>query len=282
MRYIVILYKYLNAYRIDVLKSNSIRFTPPNEFNDPFEFKFKINEITNFEDTLNHALNQLNDTVLTETEKYGLQDKKDEIFDATIAHLHEFEDSFNDLFGDFFGSKAAATFYSELVDLSGVLSLSEDEKNILMWSHYADSHKGYCIGFNSQHDFFNAKRSEHDEFNHLREVYYTTDFPDKHINSLESIDVFLTKAIDWRYEKEWRIIKLLSDADKTLDLNNTKVHLFNIPSDAVCEIIIGCNANDDFTKEICNLVNQRTDLSHVKLKKAEISKNQYKIILRDL
>ena len=33
------LYKYLHPDRIDVLKNQSIRFSPPIAFNDPFEFK---------------------------------------------------------------------------------------------------------------------------------------------------------------------------------------------------------------------------------------------------
>jgi len=34
-----------------------------------------------------------------------------------------------------------------------VLSLSALKDNILMWIHYADSHKGFCIGFESNIDF---------------------------------------------------------------------------------------------------------------------------------
>ena len=31
----------------------------------------------------------------------------------------------------------------------GVLCLSACDNSILMWSHYADEHKGFCIGFNN-------------------------------------------------------------------------------------------------------------------------------------
>jgi len=32
----------------------------------------------------------------------------------------------------------------------GIFSLSKSKNNLLMWSHYADSHKGYCIGFDHE------------------------------------------------------------------------------------------------------------------------------------
>lgn len=43
------LYKYLHPDRIDVLKNRAIRFSPPNAFNDPFEFKPVISGIASDE-----------------------------------------------------------------------------------------------------------------------------------------------------------------------------------------------------------------------------------------
>ncbi|MBV9575704.1 MAG: DUF2971 domain-containing protein [Gammaproteobacteria bacterium] len=38
--------------------------------------------------------------------------------------------------------------YNEYVhNQLGILSLSSCNDSILMWSHYADFHKGFCIGF---------------------------------------------------------------------------------------------------------------------------------------
>src|SRR6266568_3737553 len=41
----MILYKYLQPARVDILKHRRIRFTQPGAFNDPFEFRPKIREV---------------------------------------------------------------------------------------------------------------------------------------------------------------------------------------------------------------------------------------------
>jgi hypothetical protein len=44
----------------------------------------------------------------------------------------------------------------------GVLSLSQDNLNVLMWSHYADEHRGLCLGFR-----FSPKITEYHEANKI-------------------------------------------------------------------------------------------------------------------
>ena len=36
----------------------------------------------------------------------------------------------------------------------GILCLTEVPDSLLMWAHYADSHKGFLVGFNTTHTFF--------------------------------------------------------------------------------------------------------------------------------
>jgi hypothetical protein len=40
-------------------------------------------------------------------------------------------------------------YVEDSINRSAVLSLSTTSDNILMWSHYANSHKGVCLGFNN-------------------------------------------------------------------------------------------------------------------------------------
>src|SRR5437667_6790953 len=42
----------------------------------------------------------------------------------------------------------------------GILSLSEVPDSTLMWSHYGAQHHGFLIGFDSDHPFFNRRRSK--------------------------------------------------------------------------------------------------------------------------
>ena len=85
----------------------------------------------------------------------------------------------------------------------GVFCMSEDKKNILMWSHYANENAGFCLEFRTNNVFFSrARRVEYDRvlplLNLLEPMW------DKLITKVTL--GLLTKAQDWTYEKEWRIV----------------------------------------------------------------------------
>ena len=90
----------------------------------------------------------------------------------------------------------------------GVLSLAEHWSCPLMWSHYADQHKGVCI----EYDFADSG------FSSLRPVEYTDERSLKASQLLSISDpmgehnlvkqkLFYTKAPQWAYEREWRDVR---------------------------------------------------------------------------
>jgi len=98
-------------------------------------------------------------------------------------------------------------YYNEVMFSDfGVLSLSESPDNHLMWAHYADSHKGFCLGFE------NHETNIIGQYGHP--VDYVEKMPKPTIQSFamdaggEVIHlVAYTKSRDWAYEKEWRVLK---------------------------------------------------------------------------
>jgi hypothetical protein len=92
----------------------------------------------------------------------------------------------------------------------GVLSLTMDPLNFLMWSHYAEKHCGYCIGFNTKKLYDTVMGA-------LSPVTYTEKIP--FFPLIEDLAtffkrVFCTKGLFWEYEKEYRIIKHLAAKEK--------------------------------------------------------------------
>ena len=101
----------------------------------------------------------------------------------------------------------------KLVDLFFVGCLCTDYKNRLMWSHYADSHKGFCI----EYDYNNLTE---DEIASLPlPIVYAKERPllpwkAALDNTPENISEataqitlgLLTKDDEWKYENEWRIL----------------------------------------------------------------------------
>lgn len=92
-------------------------------------------------------------------------------------------------------------YMQENIDACGLLCLSERNDDILMWSHYADSHKGICLEFEAT--------ANTPLFGEAQPVEYTetyTDFP--LLEPSKQVErALLTKSSQWRYEGEWRIIR---------------------------------------------------------------------------
>jgi hypothetical protein len=89
-----------------------------------------------------------------------------------------------------------------------VCALTEECQNLLMWGHYTDCHRGFCIRF----DF----REESQLSKMLFPVTYQANLPDltKPPRDAEGIARIncLTKSSEWSYEREWRMIGHVPEA----------------------------------------------------------------------
>ena len=94
----------------------------------------------------------------------------------------------------------AAAYDSLVTAQVGVLCLSEVHDDILMWSHYADCHRGICLIFDTNFNFFA----------HAQPVRYQLERPRVNpiAQSTEQMldNAIFTKSRAWAYEKEWRIL----------------------------------------------------------------------------
>lgn len=279
------LFKYLPPDRIDVLKNKSIRFSQPSAFNDPFEFKPVISTVASSEFFQNHIESNF-DTLAEEqlsllpVQMRGLVSKSDlrKMLNSIIAANSE---PINKTLQNS-AAKVSEVFTDKSNELVGVLSLTEKNDNLLMWSHYADSHRGFCLGFDSTTEFFNRKRSETDEFYHLRKVIYSSKRPSKTMMDINSTDMFLLKSDDWEYEQEWRMCSVLRDADTVIGNISPAVHLFGFPCSTITDVIVGANANQDLITAISGLLGSEPEYGHVKIKKAKTSKVDFALEFEDL
>ena len=128
------LYKYLSASRVSVLDSLEVRFSQPRALNDPFEAsplidttayrealikKFEVEAEDLWANTSNEEKTQ---------ENYQLLQKQLETLRADVCEMAS-------------PSNVGIELMDMLNPCLGVLSLSKNFSNLLMWSHYADSHK---------------------------------------------------------------------------------------------------------------------------------------------
>lgn len=126
---------------------------------------------------------------------------------------------------------------------SGVYCFAGDPRNVLMWSHYADRHKGICIQFDRSQDVelsFGTIPVDYEKESVLPTLNWTTD------DAKENLKSARTKAKIWSYEKECRLIKP-EFARSTIDINPR----------AVTGVILGCRIDAEAREIIRSLLDER-------------------------
>ena len=140
---------------------------------------------------------------------------------------------------------------SKLVELFLIGCLCTDYKNRLMWSHYADSHRGFCI----KYDFSELT----DQINNYLPlpIYYTNDRPtipwnvtfentqDNLSEATAQIMLgLLTKDNAWEYENEWRIL-----------IPSTNGTEFKMPK--ISCVYLGVAINEDNRQKILKIAEEK-------------------------
>lgn len=84
--------------------------------------------------------------------------------------------------------------------------------NTLMWSHYADSHKGFCIKYSLSKDMQAFQNSE--EYRLIRSVKYSSEAIDLDSQrEIDGLDALFLKSSDWGYENEVRLLTYITKTD---------------------------------------------------------------------
>lgn len=168
------LYRYRPAESHDIisLKENTIWLSNPSQFNDPYDCKLE------FDIEAMYAEQFPNDgSVLTIRTEYKKKFKK------------------------IMKNTRRTTF---------VGSFAIEIDNILMWSHYAKNHQGFCVEYDGEEVDDFARKNHGVQYQCLlAPIYYTN----KHVSIKRQEDIEthghffdIRKAPAWKYENEWRLV----------------------------------------------------------------------------
>ncbi|MGL1958042.1 MAG: DUF2971 domain-containing protein [Colwellia sp.] len=198
-----------------------------------------------------------------------------ELFDAAISKLQ-------------ISSKAIQSFKSaalEVVSDLRVLSLSRGELNPLLWAHYSDRHKGFCLGFD-EYQLGMSERLRPQEVEYTDELPFLafserllkSNFKDKShrielISTLENFTykVALTKPKEWVVENEFRIVH-----KHPMQGNVRKFGRL-----ALKEVIFGLNMDEPNQDEIIEILSI-DEWKHVKLFKIEKGLGSFNLTKRQI
>ena len=235
-----LIYKYC-SYEVglnDIILKQSLKFSNPSEYNDPFDCHESLIKLDlmnlNFETFIEEQYPNLSRNI-----KRGL------VRDFNSKYLYK--------------------CLLEERKRFKITCFSLSYNNILMWSHYADKHRGICVGFQF-HPIY------HDKFI-LTPVSYIDKIPliDGKVDAYKMIRYWLSiKSNCWVYEKEVRAI--------TKSKNNNSFEYIHYEKDDIKEIIFGCKVSQ---KEIAQtqkiLKSNGFNLKKIAFKRMEIDENTFKL-----
>lgn len=233
------LYKYCayNTNSLSILINKKIWAAKPESLNDPFDCKIKFTLPKIDSEAFSKYLKRTGRTT-------GVPEMDYQLF---VEGLQEFRE--------------------KDINNFGVFSMSQIKDNILMWSHYANEHKGFCIGF------VRKKNNLLGDITKTKPVEYQCNYPEAdpldengEIESSHRIIMLFTKAKDWEYEKEWRLV--YNEGDKEAPL----------PGD-ISSIIFGLKMSKGHKATIRRIL---ADQSNIRFQEATEEEYQFRLKIVDL
>lgn len=147
----------------------------------------------------------------------------------------------------------------------GVLSLSADEDNMLLWAHYGDEHKGAVVELDA--DQLLITKPDPQKVQALFEVEYEAKRVDIMARQLPIWMTLAVKSKPWAYEREWRLVR-------SLELLREKIpgiFVADLPPTAIKRVVFGARADAAEEEPIYVNAKARGDLKHVVFEKAWFS-----------
>lgn len=255
----MLLYKYSNwnnEYTKENLKHNRLFFNIATNFNDPFDM-YPSYQILN-----RKAYNNNQKKYLQQKKGYT---KKNAKLAATLMSTKSI-----------LKTAPISMRYHKSLGRYGISCFSEDNSNILMWSHYASEHSGICLGFDIALDNMSSFFNNLPYKAKLLNINYTSNRPilpllDWSLKYEDILPIFINKSLDWQYEKEHRILLLGNEKSFPSCLTYDPKYLK--------EIILGANMNLNDFIDFYELKKSIQTLSKIKIFIMTLNSLEYKLNL---
>lgn len=220
------LYKYrtFSSRALSMLANNELYFAVSDSFNDPFDCRGRHEyEFTDDNDFVNKwAILAASSGKMSKTEAF-------KYLSRVVSDKQQKEE---------YIARQSDEFQKTVLQSFGICSFSEVPDDILMWSHYCDGHKGFCIKFNRAPDniLAEAKPVDYPKSNEFLSFNYWLGKTEAQIDEL--VKIILTKSRHWDYEEEWRLIEAPDNLKP-----DYKGHEIEYPDNMLSGIIFGSRMN---------------------------------------
>ena len=251
------LFKYVEPARVDILENERIAFNPPDRFNDAYELRPHV-AVPNRA----YRKQRVDETV------QELRCEGDDPISAAPRkerrHLErESKKAVVKLSGPVYAKKMPSGIQVEASKHLGILCLSGCNDNELMWSHYADGHRGFVIEFDCNHP----------EFQQLGQhwiVEYPVDGKRPVYNPQKPAAQFwLSKPLCWKDEKEYRIMRQLKDRKEEIVKCGKVFYLYEVPRVSIKAVYLGHRLDCAIRGRILDALSQTKAVKYVQVPSKE-------------
>ncbi len=241
-----ILYKYRefepDGFHIRMINNTELWFPSARHFNDPFDSSLHF-DLAGYDGELGEAW--VKDFISREFAHLSPAEQLNMLRDQLTEIRSDPERA------DWFKDNIIQTNFNKF----GMCSLTPLRDNLLMWAHYADEHKGFCVGIdmNVVNELQN-ERARHRDLLDLYEVLYAEEMP--RLNFFESMlsghgddnlmTLVTTKSKDWSYEQEYRLIRW-DNADSAISIGKA----------GLAEVIFGCRISTDNSRRLLEIIDSQ-------------------------
>ncbi|MBQ8646456.1 MAG: DUF2971 domain-containing protein [Bacteroidales bacterium] len=156
--------------------------------------EYSLSDLINNEITIcsPRVMNDPYDTLIIKWGDYMREYRKD------IEHINEYCDALN-------GYRIRS--FSDIKDVDG----KEMVGNIIMWSHYASQHTGFCVKYKFSQDFIKREERHSTIFKKISYKDSDESFTFKDMDSMDTDFALATKFHSWKYENEIRLVSYQPD-----------------------------------------------------------------------
>jgi hypothetical protein len=248
------LFKYFSTDqdKLEMFTKGQLYLTPPKYLNDPWEFRLRIEPPT--EEFLRKQAPKLN------PEGEGM------------AEFRKLTRSGDWLEG---GAEVQRQVFSRIV---GLVCLTENPLDMLMWAHYGESHKGFVAEFGPSDDEARSPLGLQcwgSAFGRAAKVQYRPQRPLQKLDQSNTEEVLLknmmavllTKHLCWEYEKEWRVMRFLNEGNPHPTKDGFVLAWFR-PKDLL-GVILGLQASPEVKFQLREMLNHR-EFDHVRKEQMHI------------
>jgi hypothetical protein len=238
-----VIYKFakINEFLFQLLTNNELWFSNPQDFNDPYDCNLGFTTRTYTEEEIRKFWNEVDGDVSKETREQRIRQW---LSDQSLIEKFFFKPT------------------RDLIQKKALTCFTTRNDSILMWSHYADSHRGICIGYSSE---LMVKTFYQHEW-----VTYAKEIPPVNIMipSEFASTIMCIKSDCWEYEDEIRFFQ-----------KGKGFYIF--PKAAIKKVIFGLNASVKQIQSVMNLIH-KLGYTGIEYHQVAIRNNEFKIYFADL